>query len=129
LTFILTAGQRHESSVFEALMQASVKRPGRGQPKRRPKRVVADKAYGKRRSRAYLRRQGIRSTSPHKINELRAGPFSRTLYRTRTLVERLSKRLKQFRRVATRYEKRADNYLAMLHLAAIILCLEFANTP
>ena len=123
LTFILTAGQRHERIVFEALMQSSVKRPGRGQPKRRPKRLIADKGYGNRRIRAYRRRHGIRATIPHKINEHRSGPFNRTLYRTRNLVERLMNRLKQFRRVATRYEKRAENYLAMLHLAAITLWL------
>jgi transposase len=123
LVFILTAGQRHESIVFEALMDAKVKRPGRGQPKRRPKRLVGDKGYGNRRIRAYLRRHGIRSTIPHKINEHHSGPFNRAFYRTRNLVERLMNRLKQFRRVATRYEKRAENYLAMLHLAAITLWL------
>ncbi len=123
LVFILTPGQRHESIAFEALMHASVKRPGRGQPQRRPKRLVGDKGYGIRRIRTYLRRHGIRSTIPHIINEHRAGPFNRALYRTRNLVERLMNRLKQFRRVATRYEKRAENYLAMLHLAAITLWL------
>jgi transposase len=129
VTFILTAGQRHESIVFEALMRPSdvpvgaVKRPSRGHPKRRPKRLVADKAYGNRRIRAYLRRHGIRPTIPHKVNEHRSGPFSRSLYRTRNLVERLINRLKQFRRVATRYEKQAENCLAMLQLAAITLWL------
>ncbi len=123
LVFILTAGQRHESIAFEALMQPAVKRPARGQPKRRPKRLIADKAYDNRRIRAYLRRHHIRSTIPHKVNEHRSGPFSRSLYRTRNLVERLINRLKQFRRVATRYEKRAENYLTMLILAAITLWL------
>ncbi len=123
LVFILTPGQRHASIAFEALMHASVKRPGRGQPQRRPKRLVGDKGYGNRRIRAYLRRHGIRSTIPHKVNEHRSGPFNRTLYRTRNLVERLMNRLKPFRRVATRYDKRAENYVAMLHLAAITLWL------
>ncbi|NJL99513.1 MAG: transposase, partial [Synechococcaceae cyanobacterium SM2_3_2] len=40
----------------------------------------------------------------------------------------LINRLKQFRRIATRYEKRADNYLAMLNVAAIVLFLRFSNT-
>jgi transposase len=45
-------------------------------------------------------------------------------------VERLFNRLKQFRRIATRYEKRAANYLAMLHLGAILIWLWlFADTP
>lgn len=131
MTFVLTAGQRHEAVVFERLMQqAAVHRPTVGQPKRRPRRLVADKGYSSRTIRAYLRRHGIRYTIPHKANEHRTGPFDRAIYRTRNIVERFVNRLKQFRRVATRYEKCAHNYLAMLHLAAISLWLyEFANTP
>ena len=53
----------------------------------------------------------------------RGGPFDRQIYRTRNLMERLIDRLKHFRRVATRYEKRAENYEAMLKLAAITLWL------
>lgn len=123
LVFILTAGQRHERIVFEALMRPAVKRPSRAQPKRRPKRLVADKGYSNRRSRAYLRHHAIRATIPRKRNEHRSGPFSRPVYRSRNIVERLINRLKQFRRIATRYEKRAENYLAMLQLAAITLWL------
>ncbi len=47
--------------------------------------------------------------------------FNRTLYRERNRVERLVGRLKQYRRVATRYEKRAEHFLAMLTLTAILL--------
>ncbi len=124
LTFVLTAGQRHETVAFEQLMtQAAVHRPGRGRPKQRPRRLIADKGYSSRKIRAYRRRRGIRQTIPHKANEHRSGPFNRALYRSRNLVERLINRLKQYRRIATRYEKRADNYLAMLLLAAIIFWL------
>jgi transposase len=124
LTFVLTPGQRHEATAFEQLMtQGTVKRPGRGRPRQRPKRVVGDKGYSSRKIRAYLRRRGIRITIPHKQNEHRTGPFDRIIYRTRNRVERLINRLKQFRRVATRYEKRADNYAAMWILAAITLWL------
>jgi len=52
---------------------------------------------------------------------LNANPFNRGLYRNR--IERLINRLKQFRRVA-RYEKRAENYLAMLMIAAILIWLK-----
>jgi len=45
------------------------------------------------------------------------------VYRTRNRIERLINRLKQHRRVATRYEKRAENYQAMLMIATIMLCL------
>ncbi len=124
MTFVLTAGQRHEAIVFERLINGAAIHPLEGgRPKQRPHRIVADKGYSSRKIRAYLRRRGIRHTIPHKINEHRTGPFNRTLYRSRNIVERLINRLKQYRRIATRYEKRAENYLAMLLLAAIIIWL------
>lgn len=124
ITFVVTAGQRHESVVFEALMeQGAIKRVGGGRPKRHPQRLVADKGYSSRKIRLYLRQHGIRVTIPHKRNEYRTGSFSRTWYRTRNRVERLINRLKQFRRVATRYENRAENYLSMIMLATIVLWL------
>lgn len=124
MVFVLTAGQRHEVSAFEQLMgQGTVKRAGRGRPKVRPGRVSGDKSYSSGEIRRYLRRRGIRMTIPRKINERRNGPFERAIYRTGNRVERLINRLKQFRRVATRYEKRAENYLAMLTIAAIMLWL------
>ena len=124
MTFVLTAGQRHETVALDALLdQGAVKRAGRGRPRLRPKRLVADKAYASRAVRQRIRRRGIRTTIPHKSNERRSGPFDRAVYRQRNIVERLINRLKQFRRVATRYEKRAANYLAMVTIAAILLWL------
>ena len=123
VAFVLTPGQ-HEASVFEELMtRGVVKRPGRGRPRIRPQRVCGDKGYSSRKIRAYLRWGGIRHTIPRKRNERRSGPFDRALYRTRNLVERAINRLKQFRRIATRYEKNAENYLAMLHIGSILLWL------
>jgi transposase len=124
MTIVLTPGERHEATVFEQVMeQGAVKRTGRGRPKLRPKRVVGDKGYSSRKIRAYLRRRGIRMTIPRKRNERRTGPFDRVLYRERNRVERLINRFKQFRRLATRYEKRAENYHGMWVLAAILLWL------
>ena len=124
MTIVLTPGERHEATAFEALMeQGAVKRPGRGRPKLRPTRVVGDKGYSSRKIRGYLRRHGMRITIPRKTNERRTGPFDRALYRERNRVERLINRFKQFRRLATRYEKRADNYHGMWVLAAILLWL------
>ena len=53
----------------------------------------------------------------------RRGPFDRTAYRAPNLVERRIGRCKQFRRLATRYEQRAENYRAMWVIAAILLWL------
>ena len=124
LTVVLTPGQRHETAAFEQLMeQGAVKHHGRGRPRQRPRRIIGDKGYSSRKIRQYLRRRGIRVTIPRKQNEQRTGPFDRVLYRLRNRVERLINRLKQFRRVATRYEKRAENYATMWILAAITLWL------
>jgi transposase len=122
LTFLLTAGQRHEAAFFVPLMeQGAVKRAGRGRPRQRPKRVVGDKGYSTGPIRTYCRHCCFRITIPRKQNERRRDPFNRTLYRQRNCVERLINPLKQFRRIATCYEKRVVNYAAMLTLAAILL--------
>lgn len=123
MALVLTPGQRHETTAFEALMQGgAVKRPGR-RPRRRPRRVVADKAYSSRAIRRWLRQRGIRAVIPRKCNERQRRPFDRHWYRQRNRIERLINRCKQFRRIATRYEKRAHNYLAMWLIAMIILWL------
>jgi transposase len=102
----------------------AVKRPGgRGQPRQRPKRVVGDKGYSSGKVRRYLRRRGIGATIPKKRDERPQRTFDRALYRERNKVERCINRLKQFRRVATRYEKLAVNFLAMVTIAAILIWL------
>jgi len=109
---------------FETLMeQGAVKQSGPGRPRLRPKRVAADKAYSNRRIRQYLRQKGMRLTIPRKADERRRGPFDKELYKLRARIEQLINRLKQFRRIATRYEKRADNYLGMVTIGAILLWL------
>jgi transposase len=122
MTLVLTPGQRHEAMVFEQLLESgAVKRRGPGRPKRRPRRVVGDKGYSSRQIRQYARQHGIRITIPRKQNECRTGPFDRAIYRLRHRIERLINRCKQFRRLATRYEKRAAYYQAMWLIAATIL--------
>lgn len=124
ITFLLTGGERHEAVVFEQLMeQGRVKRVTSGRPRLRPHRLVGDKGYSSGKIRLYLRRRGIRLTIPRKSNERRRGKFDKSIYRHRNRIERLFNRLKQFRRIATRYEKRAENYQGMLTLAFILLWL------
>jgi transposase len=124
ITFVLTPGQRHETVAFERLMeQGAVKRVGSGRPRLKPRRIVGDKGYSSGAIRRYLRRRHIGVTIPRRRDERRRGRFDRAIYRLRNQVERLINRLKQFRRVATRYEKRAENYLAVLMIAAIRLWL------
>ncbi len=101
--------------------------------------LVADRGYDARAIRRYLRRRGIQAMIP----ERRAGKgrkrrrrgrpptFDRVLYAKRNAIERLIGWLKECRRLATRYEKYARCYLAMVKLAFIRRCfrkLEFSNT-
>lgn len=124
MALVLTPGQQHEATAFERILeQGAVKRVGRGRPKLRPQRIVGDKGYSSKKIRQYLRQHRIRITIPRKESECCTGPFDRSLYRQRNGVERLVNRLKQFRRLATRYEKRAENYQALWLIAATILWL------
>jgi transposase len=121
---VLTGGERHEQIALEALLDGGViRRPGRGRPRRRPRRVAGDKGYSSPTARHRLRRRGIRPVIPSKSNERRQPHFDREAYRRRNQIERLINRLKQARRVATRYEKRAANYLAMVTISMILLWL------
>jgi transposase len=85
--------------------------------------MAGDKAYSSQRIRQWLRRHNIRVTIPRKRNERRRGPFDKARYKLRARIEQLINRLKQFRRIATRYEKRAANYLGMVTIGAILLYL------
>jgi len=124
LTVLLNTGQQHESTVFEPLMhRGAIRRPGRGRPRVRPCRASGDKAYTGHRNRAALRRRGIRHTIPKLSTEDHSGPFDRDLYRRRHLVENLIARCKQYRALATRYDKRADSFRVAWVIVMTILWL------
>jgi len=90
----------------------------------RPDRVAGDKGYTGRKIRRYLRKRGIGAVIPRLKNEPRRGVrFDRAADRERNAVERAINRLKQFRAIATRYEKLAETFHVLLPLAAIRLWL------
>ena len=125
LTVVLTPGQQHEATVARRLLrQGAVKRPGRGRPRLRPDRSVGDKGYSSRGFRADCRRRGIRQTIPRRSNEQRSGPFDRAIYRQRERVERLINRCKQYRSLATRYEKLGESYRAFWTIAMTMLWIK-----
>jgi transposase len=88
-----------------------------------PDAVAGDKGYSSPTVRYYLAGRRIAAIIPTRSDQEPLPNFDRTAYRQRNVVERLINRLKQFRRVATRYEKRAANYGAMLTIACILLWL------
>jgi transposase len=121
---LVTAGQAHESKSFESLMDTI--NIGR---RRRPDAVAGDKAYSFPRIRAWLSRRGIEAI-PNRSNQPSVR-ISKRKYRGRNVVERCIGWLKWCRRIATRYEKLAESYLAMVKLAMIQRCnrlLEPSNT-
>ena len=122
VTFTLTGGQVHDSQPVTALIdRGAIRRIGKGRPRLRPAKLAGDKAYSSRSIRQALRKRGITPVIPTKTNERRQPDFDREAYRQRNIIERMINRLKNFRRIATRYEKRAANYLAMITIGAILL--------
>jgi transposase len=126
MALVLSGGERHESLYVGALLAAGhVRRRGAGRPRARPARLVGDRSYSYPTVRRLLARRHIRAVIPRRRDQRpgdrRHGSFDREAYHGRNRVERLVNRLKQYRRVATRYEKRAAHYLAMVVLAALLL--------
>lgn len=130
--FVLTAGQAGDAPAFTDVTARLRVPRRRGRPRTRPDLVLADKAYSSRAIREHLRKRGIRAVIPvpadQRAHRLRRGSrggrpptFDRETYKQRNTVERCINRLKQWRGIATRYEKTATIYLAGLHIAGIFL--------
>jgi transposase len=135
LSLLLTAGQAGDSPQFTAVLdRLIVRRPGSLRPRSRPTAVAADKAYSSKANRAYLRRRGITAVIPVKDDQAAARAkkgsaggrppnFDTELYKQRNCAERCINRMKTWRGIATRYDKRPDSYLAALHLRGAMLWL------
>jgi transposase len=131
---VITPGQRHDSTQLASVLAGiRVARPaGRGRPRTRPERLIADKGYSYPLCRRLLRQRQIPHTIPQRQDQrarraARPGrplAFDKTIYARRNVVERCINRLKQWRGLATRYEKRAANYRAMVVLASIVIWLD-----
>jgi transposase len=135
LATVLTAGQVHDSTqVAQVLDRVRVPRKGPGRPRKRPISVLTDKAYSGKPSRKVLRDRRISALIPTKDNVREARKkrgsdggrpfqFDKERYRLRSIVERCINRLKQNRRIATRYDKLAESYLAFITIASILIWL------
>lgn len=131
---LLTAGQRHGSTQLEGLLdEVRVARPqgSPGRARKRPTHLLADRGYSFEGCRNLLRRRAIPHTIPERKDQRerrahrpgRKPGFDREAYRRRNVVERCVNRLKHYRAIATRYEKRAVNYRAMVVIASLMLWL------
>ena len=131
LTVALTPGQAGDNPQLLGLLdEIRVPTPGPGRPRQRPDRVIADKAYSHPSTRVALRRRRIAVTIPERDDQLarrrergrgRPYAFDPEIYRDRNVVERCINRLKQWRGIATRYDKTARNYRGGILLASLVL--------
>jgi transposase len=132
LSVLLSAGQTHDNPLLLPVLQAIQVPRAAGRRRSRPDHVIADKAYSHPSTRHALRARGIRHTIPERADQIdrrarrgqrggRPPLFDPATYRRRNVVERCVNRLKQWRGIATRYDKRAENYRSGVLLAAIVL--------
>jgi transposase len=85
--------------------------------------AIADKGYDSDDLVEGIQGQGAEAVIPPRSNRKEPRDYDRHLYQERNLVERFINRIKQYRRVATRYEKTARNFLAFVHVASIMVLL------
>ncbi len=85
--------------------------------------ALGDKGYDSKKLIDYIKSRGAEAVIPPRSNLKDQRAFDRHLYKERNLVERFINRIKQYRRVATRYEKTARNFLAFVQVAAIMVLL------
>jgi transposase len=131
LAIRLTAGQAGDNPELMAVL-TDIAVPTGGRARWRPDAVVADKAYSHPSTRKDLRARGIAAVIPQRSDQIahrksrgsrggRPPAFDAAAYRGRNVIERAFGRLKQWRAVATRYDKHARNYRAGIVLAAIVM--------
>jgi transposase len=113
VTLVLTAGQEADVSQAEKLIA--------GVP---IGVVIGDKGYDSRKLARAIRARGAEAVIPSRSNSKAPRAYDKDRYKDRNLAERFWARLKQYRRVATRYEKTARNFLAFVHVASIMVLLK-----
>lgn len=119
----------------EVIGSLRVPRPGTGRPRTTPDRVMADKAYASKANRKLLRDRGIETVIPEKSDHIanrkrlgakggRPPEFDKEAYKRRNVIERCFEAFKQWRAIATRYEKLAITYRGGVVLRAITIWLK-----
>lgn len=107
---VVTAGNTHDLTGAEAVLRLAPT----------PKRVLADRAYDARKLRNWLAQRGSEAVIPPNPTRKHPAYYDPVAYRARNTIERMFCRLKDFRRIATRYDKRADNFLSAVLLASAV---------
>ena len=110
LRFILTGGEAHDSTTAADLLAD-----------RTTSGVIADKAYDNNALRKLISHAGAQAVIPSLSSRKIIIPHDRLAYRLRNRIERFFNKLKHFRHIATRYDRRASHFLAALHLASAMI--------
>ena len=112
--FYLTPGQEHDLAGADALMDKLTQAVS----------TLADKAYDAYdRVRLKLEEKGCQAIIPYKDNRINPGDYDKETYKARHLIENFFAKLKQYRAIATRYDKTARNFLGAIYLAASVVWL------
>lgn len=132
---MVTGGQRHDGVILpQVLADIRVPRSGAGRARTRPDSVLGDRAYGSKANREHLRNRGIQAVIPEKKDQIaarkkrgskggRPPSFNAIAYKNRNVVERSFAYVKQWRGLATRYDKLAVTYRAAVVLSAVLTWL------
>ena len=110
LRFTLTAGARHDVTQALALIDGYT-----------CQYIIADAAYDSDALRETIVAQGAVAVIRPRKNRVEHRPYDKQVYKRRNVIERFFHRLKQYRRVATRYDKYADRYLGFVYFAALLI--------
>jgi transposase len=111
IAILLTGGEAHDCPVAERLIR-------RVKPS---KRMLGDKAYDSDELREEMDERGTKPVIPNRSNRKQPYSFSKRLYKLRWRIESAFNRLKDYRRIATRYDRLARNFLASVCLAAALV--------
>ena len=110
LRFILTAGQKGDAPQAEALLDGL-----------KASHVLADKAYDSNALRTFIADMGAQAVIPCNPTRKRLIPYDLTIYKARNVIERCVNKLKQFRRIATRFDRKAIHFLSFIQIAAAMI--------
>ena len=118
LGFVLTPGQAHDVQGFAPLFRMI---------EDRIEAFLADRGYDADAIREEIEAAGVEAVIPAKVNRRDPVPHNRAKYKWRNLIERLFNKLKNWRRIATRYDKTKESYLGFVALASVKLWIPFVH--
>lgn len=135
---LLTSGERNEITQAVLLLSQSKLQLRRGRPRLKPKVLIADKGYDSIQFRRWLSNRGVKANIPEvdlpegkkRRRKGRKPTFDEQVYHQRNVIERLFAKIKECRRIATRYDKLDEVYLSFVTLGFIYIILKkhFSDT-